>query len=342
MNKQNLVIGAYEGLPIEDSRSLEYIELPMSEPVGHDVLVKIKAVSVNPVDTKLRQTLVKTTMPKIFGYDAVGEVVAVGQDVTKFKTGDRVFYAGDATRDGSNATYQIVREEIMALAPTTLSDAQAAAMPLTALTAYELLFEKLHLIPQPDAHDGETIFVINGAGGVGAVLIQLAKWIGMTVIATASRPETQAFVEKMGADYVVNHRGDYVSTVQALGFETVDNAVILNATAMHFTKVAELIAPFGQIGAIAASDELLPMNLLKNKSVSFNWEFMFAKTQYDYQIESQGEYLQQIAELLDTKVIQTTLTKELAGITLANLKLAHQMLEAGQMIGKLVLTEPVQ
>lgn len=342
MNKQNLAIGAYQGLPINEEHSLEYIELPVPNPVGHDVLVKIKAISVNPIDTKLRQSLVSSTTPKIFGYDAVAEVVALGADVTKFKVGDRVYYAGDATRAGSNATYQLVREEVMALAPTTLSDEEAAAMPLTSLTAYELLFEKLHLTPQADAHDGETILVINGAGGVGSVLIQLAKWIGMTVIATASRPETKAFVEKMGADYVVNHRDDYVNEVQELGFETVDNAVILNATAMHFANVATLIAPFGQIGAIAASAELLPMNLIKNKSVSFSWEFMFAKTQYDFQTESQGEYLQQIAQLIDAKIIQTTLTKKLTGINLANLKLAHQLVEEGAMIGKLVITGPVK
>ncbi|MCM0598804.1 zinc-binding alcohol dehydrogenase family protein [Periweissella fabalis] len=342
MIKQNLGIGAYQGLPIENESSFEYVKLPIVTPTGHDVLVKISAVSVNPVDTKLRMGLAKTATPKVFGYDAVGEVIAIGSEVTKFKPGNRVFYAGDATRAGSNATYQLVREEIMALAPVTLSDAQAAAMPLTALTAYELLFEKLHLRPEADAHDGETLLVVNGAGGVGSVLIQLAKWIGMTVIATASRPETKAFVAKMGADYIVNHREDYVTTVHELGFETVDNAVILNATDMHFKKVATLIAPFGQIGAIAASEALLPMNLLKNKSASFNWEFMFAKTQYNFQIESQGEYLQQIAELLNTSIIHSTLTKTLKGLTLANLKLAHQIIENGEMIGKLVITGPVE
>lgn len=338
MKNEYLAIGAYGAHAIEDEKSLEYINEPLVMPTGHDLLVKIKAISVNPIDTKLRQTLVTNTDGKIFGYDAVAEVVALGDEVMKFNIGDRVFYAGDATRAGSNAEYQLIREEIVALAPKTLSDAEA--MPLTMLTAYELLFEKLGLTPIADAHDGETILVINGSGGVGSSLIQLAKWIGMTVIATASRPETLNFVEKMGADYIVNHHEDYVKQVKELGFQIVDNIVILNTTELHFEKAADLIAPFGHIGAIAASTELLPMNLLKNKSVSFDWEFIFAKTQNNFQIESQGEYLQIIAALLDQNILHTTLTKTLTGINLVNLKKAHQIIEKGSMIGKLVLVTP--
>lgn len=337
MTKNYLAIGAYSGMPITNNKSLEYVKLPLTKPVGHDILVRIKAISVNPIDTKLRRKLQAQGTVKVFGYDAVSEVVAVGEAVTKFKVGDRVFYVGDALRAGSNAQYQLVREEIVALAPNSLDDAQAAALPLTMLTAYELLFEKLGLTPQKDAHVGKTLLVINGSGGVGASVIQLANWLGMTIIATASRPETKVFVESLGADFVVNHYQDYVTEIHKLGFKTIDNIVVLNATDYHFEKVAQLITPFGHIGAIVDSKSSLPMNVLKPKSVSFDWEFVFAKTQNNYNVASQGKYLQIIAELIDQRILKTTIKQKLDGINLVNLKKAHKLIEDGHVIGKIVL-----
>lgn len=333
-------IGASEGLPITDVNALKYVELPLVQPEGHDVLVKIKAVSVNPVDVKLRSTLPKGDKVHIYGYDAVGEIVAVGDAVTKFKVGEQVYYAGVMKRAGSDAEYQLVDEAVVALKPATLTDAQAAAMPLTTLTAFELMFEKMGLKPVADAHDGETLLVINGAGGVGSVMIQLGKWLGMTVIATASRPETVAWVEQMGADFVVNHREDYVTAVNELGFEFVDYIAILHSTERHFPSAAKLIAPFGHIGAIVEASEPLPMSLIKNKSASFDWEFMFAKGNYDYQLTSQGEYLSEIARLLDDGVLVSTVAKEFDGISLTNLRAAHALVEADQMIGKVVINGP--
>ncbi|QBO36869.1 zinc-binding alcohol dehydrogenase family protein [Periweissella cryptocerci] len=331
-------IGAYEGLPIADTNALQYVELPLVQPEGHDILVKVKAVSVNPVDAKLRSTLPKSEKAHIYGYDAVGEVVAVGEAVTKFIVGEQVFYAGVMKRAGSDAEYQLVDEAVVAIKPETLTNAEAAAMPLTSLTAFELMFEKMGMTPAADAHDGETLLVINGAGGVGSVMIQLAKWLGMTVIATASRPETVAWVEKMGADFVVNHREDYVAALSELGFDAVDYIALLHSTERHFPNAAKLIAPFGHIGAIVEAVDPLPMSLIKNKSVSFDWEFMFAKGNYDYQLTSQGEYLAEIARLLDDGILVSTLTKELDAISLANLRTAHAQVEADKMIGKIVLS----
>lgn len=329
------VIGAYEGVTPD---KLIYGKKKLCHPTRQQILVKVMAISVNPIDTKLRQTLVKQSDLKIFGYDAVGKIVAIGNQVKNLKIGDAVFYAGTTKKDGSNAEYQLVDARLVAKKPINLTTAQSAAMPLTSLTACELLFDKMGLTPQANAHVGATILIINGAGGVGAIMTQLAKWLGMIVITTAGKPDSRKFCLEMGADFVVSHYQNYGQEIKQLGFRQVDFAVILNALEQHFTKVAELIAPFGRIGSIVASQQDLPLTKLKNKSVSFDWEYMFAKTDYDYKIESQGKYLELIAKLLDMRLLKSTLTTEFDGINLVNLKKAHAMIESGHTIGKIVLS----
>ncbi|GFH40105.1 zinc-binding alcohol dehydrogenase family protein [Pseudolactococcus insecticola] len=337
MSETMNAIGYYKGLPLEDVAALQDVSIAKPVASGHDILVAVKATSVNPVDVKIRVSAKASQTPQVIGWDAVGVVTEVGEEVRKFKVGDRVYYSGAFKRQGSNAAFQLVDERLVSLAPEKLSDAQAAAMPLTALTAYELLFEKKGLTPRENAETGKSILIINGAGGVGSIAIQLAKWLGMTVIATASRPETIAQSQKMGADFVVNHREDYVAAVRALGFKFVDDIVILHSTEKHFLPAADLIAPFGHIASIVETDESLPMTAIKNKSVSFDWEFMFAKANYDYQIETQGEALQVLADLFDAGKLVSTLTKTYDGINAKNLRQAHADIEADAMVGKVVL-----
>ncbi|MHA3067211.1 zinc-binding alcohol dehydrogenase family protein [Lacticaseibacillus saniviri] len=338
MTETMKAVGFYQGLPLSDPKALRDLELAKPRAQGRDILVAVKATSVNPVDTKIRQTTPLQEAAKVIGWDAVGTVAEVGDEVTKFKVGDRVYYAGAVNRSGSDEEFQLVDERLVSLAPQKLSDEQAAAMPLTSLTAYELLFDKLHLIPEANAEYGKTLLIINGAGGVGSILIQLAKWIGMTVIASASRPETIAQVKAMGADFVVNHRENYVDQVHDLGFDYVPYIILLHSTERHFDRAAELIAPFGHIASIVESTEDLPMSKIKNKSASFDWEFMFAKANYQYHIETQGQALQLMAELFDAGVLKSTLSKTYHGISADTIRQAHADVEADRMIGKVVVS----
>lgn len=331
-------IGAFEGIDITNSKALVDLKLDKPTAKDRDLLVEVTAVSVNPVDFKVRQGLKKSETPCVLGWDAVGTVVEIGEQVTDFKLGDRVYYAGEFSRSGSNQAFQLVDDRLVALAPSNLSDAEAAAMPLTALTAYELLFEKMGFIPAENANQGKTLLIINGAGGVGSIAIQLAKWAGLTVIATASRPETLDQVKKMGADEIVNHWENYVDSIHQLGFEFVDGIAILHSTERHFGPAATLIAPLGHIGSIVETDDLLPLTNIKNKAASFDWEFMFAKAQYRVQMASQGEALARMATLFEQGKLVSTLSKTYDGITAENLRLAHADLECNATIGKIVLT----
>lgn len=329
--------GIYQGSPIA-TQTFQSEERAMPVATGQDVLVKVQAVSVNPVDTKVRQVTQQKAL-RILGYDAVGTITAVGESVTDFTVGQRVFYAGSNQRDGSNQEYQLVDERLIAPAPAQLSDADAAAMPLTLLTAYELLFEKFHHPFAKDANRGKTVLIINGAGGVGSVAIQLAKWAGFTVIATAHRPETVAWVQQMGADRVVDHH-EALTTQLADVSGRIDAIMILHATEPYFEAAATLVSPLGHVGSIVESRESLPLGLLKDKAASFDWEFMFAKAKYGIDEASQGAILTQLSQLLDAGDLRTTRTETITGISTATLKEAHQRVEAGQMVGKLVLTTP--
>lgn len=331
-------VGLKRYLPIEDSEALMDMDLPMPVASGRDLLVAIKAIAVNPVDTKVRAPKPKIeTEPRILGWDACGVVHAIGDEVALFNVGDAVYYAGDITRPGCNAEYQLVDERLVGHKPRTLNYAQAAALPLTAITAWEALFERMDI--QPDgSHKGQTILVIGGAGGVGSIAIQLAKWAGLIVLTTASRPETTAWVKAMGADYVFDHRHALSPQLAASGFTNVDFIANFNNTDSYWPVMAELIRPQGKIVAIVENSAPLDLNLLKSKSATFVWEFMFTRALYQTSdMHKQGELLNTLASWIDTQKIRPTLTETLTPICAKQLRLAHSKLESGLTIGKIAL-----
>lgn len=338
-------IGFTQNLPITDEHSfLEFFE-PQPTPTGHDILVKIVATSVNPVDTAVRRGTTETlAQPKVVGYDAYGIVDAVGDAVSLFHPGDRVRYAGSFKRPGTDSEYHLVDERIVGPAPQSLNPAQAAAMPLTALTAWEALFEQMHLsIDTPKANAGKTILIINGAGGVGSMATQLAHLAGLTVIATASRPETIAWTQAHGADQVVNHRQDLVPQVQALGYPTVDYILELSNLNQHWPEITSLIRPSGTIVSITGSDTPIDLRALKQKRATFAWEWMFTKSFFGTpDMLSQHDTLTRVAQLVDAGDLVTTLTKTLSPINATNLRQAHELVESNRMIGKVVLTNAPQ
>lgn len=340
-DKQMKAVGLYKYLPIENPESLIDVKIEKPTPKGHDLLVKVKAISVNPVDTKVRAPKDKTEdTPKILGYDVAGIVEEAGESCTLFKPGDEVFYAGSITRQGGNSEFHLVDERIVGRKPSTLSFAEAAALPLTGLTAWEGLFDRMG-ISENEAdpqNSNKSLLIIGGAGGVGSIAIQLGKYAGLTVIATASRPESIDWVKKQGADHVVNHREDLVSQVRELGFKYVDYIFCLNSTGQHYESMCELIAPQGTIGTIVESAHPLNLGLLKSKSARFVWEYMFTRAMYETEdMIRQHEILNKLSSLVDEKRIFTTLTKKLEPIHAANLRKAHSIVEQGDMIGKLVL-----
>ncbi|NIZ59795.1 zinc-binding alcohol dehydrogenase family protein [Sedimentitalea sp. CY04] len=331
-------VGFLNSLPIEEAESLFDVELPDPKPEVNDLLVEIEAVSVNPADAKRRiRTAVDTPheTPFILGYDAVGIVVECGANVTGFKPGDRVWYAGDANRPGSYASLQCVDHRIAAHAPKNVSPEAAASLPLVSLTAWEILFERLQ-VPQ-----GETPFsllIIGGAGGVGSITAQIArKLTNATVIATASRPETAKWCRQMGAHHVVNHR-DLVKDMKQAGLHQADYIVQYADTAQHWDAMCELIAPQGRIGTIVETSEKLDISALQGKSAALMWELMFTRSLFGTpDMYKQGHILAHMARMVDDGTIATTETKVLHGLSSDTLKEAHQIIEGAAMIGKLVI-----
>ena len=335
-------VGYKESLPIEASESLLDIVLPQPAASGHDLLVKVHAIAVNPVDYKIRQNVApEDDNYKVIGWDAVGEVIAIGDDVSQFEPGDTVYYAGDLNRPGSNAEYQLVDERIVGHKPKSLSNSEAAALPLTAITAWEILFEHL-AIPQqaPGSHgtSDDVILVIGAAGGVGSILIQIAKTItGATIIATASRGESQAWVKKLGADHVIDHRQPLQPQIEALGVQ-VTHIASLTHTESYFDSYPEMLAPFGKIAMIDDPASPLDVMQLKLKSQSLHIEFMFARSMFNaVDMVEQSRLLNRVADLVDQGFIQTTVANEMGIINAKNLKAAHALLESGKSIGKIVL-----
>lgn len=333
-------IGFQKSLPINATNSLFSFESSIPVPAKHDLLVEVSAVSVNPVDVGVRKSHSQALKkPKILGWDAVGIVKSIGSAVSLFQTGDRVFYAGSFKRPGSNSQYQLVDERIAAHAPKKLTDAQAAAMPLTALTAWEALFEQLEIQPQKSTNQAAVFLIINGAGGVGSIATQLAHQSGLTVIASASRSESIDWTLRHGADLTVNHRNNLVKEVQKLGFATVDYILELNDLDGHWNEMADLIKPGGKIVSITENRQPVDLKKLTRKRVKFAWEWMFSKSYYQTaDLISQHQILEKIANLLDQKKLQSTLTTELSPINVTNLKKAHQLVESNQMIGKVVVS----
>jgi NADPH:quinone reductase len=332
-------IGFKTSLPITEEESFIAFETPKPVPGERDLVVKISAVSVNPVDFKIRQNSTKDTVletPKIIGWDAVGIVEAVGEKVSLFKVGDEVFYAGDITKPGSNAEYQVIDERIVGRKPKSLSLEESAVIPLTGLTAWEILFDRIRINPEKDK--GKSILIIGGAGGVGSIAIQLAKKVaGLTVIATASRPETIAWCKEQGADYVVDHR-NLIASVQEAGFQQVDFILDFVDTNSYWDTMVELIKPQGHIASITGSSDPVALNKLKNKSASFSWELMYTRSMYETDdMQEQHVILNKLADLLDQGMLKSTLNVTLTGLTVANFKKAHELLESGKTIGKIAI-----
>ena len=333
-------VGYRQSRPIADPESLVDIELPDPVPTGRDLLVEVKAVSVNPVDAKFRMR----SQPAdgswgVLGWDAAGIVSAAGPDVTLFKPGDAVWYAGAINRPGCNSQLHIVDERIVGRKPRSLSFAESAALPLTSITAWEMLFDRLG-VAVGEKVNGDAIFIIGGAGGVGSIAVQLAKRLtGLKVIATASRPESQAWVEALGADHVVDHGGDIPAQLKAIGHPAVRYVFSTTQTDRHLPAIVDAIAPQGRFGLIDDPPALdaLPF---KRKSVSIAWELMFTRSLFETSdMTEQHRLLNEVADLVDAGVIRTTATKIFGTINAADLKRAHALIESGASIGKIVLNE---
>ncbi|ANU21880.1 zinc-binding alcohol dehydrogenase family protein [Planococcus donghaensis] len=332
-------VGLYNHLPIDNQESLVDLEIEKPRPTKQDLLVRVEAIGMNPVDSKVRESNgEKLTEPKILGWDVSGIVEEVGPECTLFQPGDKVYYAGDITRQGGNSEFHLVDERIVGTKPESLSFAEAAALPLTTITAYESLFDRLAISSDSDTNKGKTILIIGAAGGVGSIATQLAKKVGMTVIGTTSRPETKEWVLNLGADATINHYESFTSQLQELGFSSVDYILCLNATQKHWGNMAEAIAPQGKICSIVESDEPLDLTLLKNKSVSFVWEFMFTRSMFQTEdMINQHYLLNEVADSIDQNELKTTLNKRLTPINAENVKAAHRLLESGAAIGKIVI-----
>lgn len=335
-------IGYIKSLPITDPESLTDIELPQPIATGHDVLVKVSAIAVNPVDYKVRQRMAPADgNHKVLGWDGVGEVVAAGDEASQCKPGDIVYYAGDIGRQGSNAEFQLVDERLVGTKPKSLSEAEAAALPLTTITAWELLFKHLTIEQQgPDSTEksDEVVLVVGAAGGVGSILVQLAKAItGATIVATASRESSAAWVKKLGADHVIDHSKPLQPQIEALGIGQVTHVASLNSTDSYFESYIELLAPFGKI-ALIDDPQSLDVMKMKQKSLSLHIEFMFARSMFKAaDMHEQGILLNRVSDLIDRGYIQTTVGKNLGTINAENLRAAHKTLESGTSIGKIVL-----
>jgi NADPH2:quinone reductase len=317
-------VGLSRYLPIVDPASLEDVDLPdPGAPQGQDVLVSVQAVSVNPVDTKLRAPRPgEERQPKVLGFDAAGIVVAVGPEATAFEAGDEVYYAGDVTRPGCNAQLQLVDERLIGRKPATLDFAEAAALPLTTLTAWELLFQRMPFQLDGKRHCGRSLLVIGGAGGVGSMAIQLGRHAGFTVIATASREETRSWCRQMGADHVIDHRQPLAPQLQALGIAQVDAALNLADTDHYWQQLGQLLAPQGHVGLVVEpKGELHIGDPYKAKCIGIHWEFMFARARFrTADMVEQHRILTRAASLIDAGELRTTLTRRLGPITAANLR----------------------
>ncbi|WDF51156.1 zinc-binding alcohol dehydrogenase family protein [Paenibacillus sp. KACC 21273] len=332
-------VGVTRYLPIDQPDSLLDVEIPKPSASGRDLLVQVQAISVNPVDTKIRAPKDQVEEnPRILGWDVAGTVVEVGEHVTDFQIGDEVFYAGSVTRAGGNSEYHLVDERIVGHKPKSLDFAAAAALPLTSLTAWEAIHERLGISEDASANSGQTILIINAAGGVGSIATQIAQQAGLTVIGTASRSETTDWARAHGADHVINHHDEFVPQLQKIGISDVNYILCLNHTDQHWQHMADAIAPQGKICSIVETEEPIDLEALKNKSATFVWEFMFTRSMYETDdMNEQGVILNRIAAQIDEGKLRTTETKRLRPINAAQLQEAHRLLEAGDMIGKLVL-----
>ncbi len=326
--------------PINEAHALQDVDLPAPTPRARDLLVDVQAIAVNPVDTKIRAGVnAEPGQWKVLGWDTVGTVRAVGSEVSLFKPGDRVWYAGAINRAGSNAQQHVVDERIAALAPRSLADADAAALPLTAITAWEMLFHRLG-VARGDASKGQSILIIGASGGVGSILTQLARQLtGLTVIGTASRPETSQWVRDLGAHHVMDHSKPLTEEITRAGLAAPNYVVSLTQTDQHFAQIAELIAPQGKFGLIDdPASGSIDISKLKRKSVSLHWELMFTRSMFETaDMIEQHKLLTEVAQLVDAGTLRSTKGEHFGLINAANLKRAHALLESNKAKGKIVL-----
>ncbi|WP_296225873.1 zinc-binding alcohol dehydrogenase family protein [Ralstonia sp. UBA689] len=334
-------VAYYESLPIDAPNALVDITLPEPTPGPRDLLVEVRAISVNPVDVKVRAGMPPVdSQPRVLGWDAAGVVRAVGADVSLFKPGDVVWYAGALQRPGTNSELHVVDERLVGTMPATLGFAQAAALPLTAITAWELLFDRLQ-VPKASTPSGKTLLIVGAAGGVGSMLVQLARRLtGLTVIGTASRPETAAWVRELGAHHVIDHTQPLAAELRRIGFPhggEVDYVAGLNQTEHHFEQIVEALKPQGRL-ALIDDPAQLDVRKLKAKSVSLHWEFMYTRSMFntDDQIE-QHRLLNRVAALIDEGALRSTVNEQFGTINAANLKRAHAFIESNRARGKVVL-----
>jgi NADPH2:quinone reductase len=335
--KSMRAVGYYKYLPITHPDSLLDLEVPVPTPQGRDLLVRIEAIAANPADTVVRKYNPATEGPPyILGWDAAGVVVEVGPECTLFKPGDEVFYAGSVVRPGCNSEFHLVDERIVGRKPKTLGFADAASLPLTTITAWESLFDRLGIPHTPEINRNKSILIIGAAGGVGSIAVQLANLAGLTVIGTASRPESTAWVKELGAKYVINHYEDFLPQLQHHGLDSVDYIFCLNK--IDWNRITQVIVPQGKICFIIDNEAPVEINQLLGKSVTVVWENMFTRSTFQTEdITEQHHLLNQMAELVDEGKIRTAVTERLSPINAANLKIAHAKMESRAAIGKIVL-----
>lgn len=331
-------IAYYQSLPIEDPAALQDIELPAPTPGPRDLLVEVRAISVNPVDTKIRRNVQpEAGAAKVLGWDVAGVVKAVGSEVTLFQPGDKVWYAGSIARAGANSELHVVDERIVGHMPESLGFAEAAALPLTAITAWELLFDRLQ-IAEGQEDLGQSLLIVGAAGGVGSILTQLAKQLtGLRVIGSASRPETQQWARDLGADVVIDHRQPLAEALRAQGIEQVTHVASLTQTDQHLDQLVEALAPQGKL-ALIDDPKQLDVVKLKRKSLSLHWEFMYTRSLFETpDMLEQHKLLNRVAQLIDAGTLKTTVGEHFGQINAANLRRAHALLESGAAKGKIVL-----
>jgi zinc-binding alcohol dehydrogenase family protein len=330
-------VGYTRSLPIDQAEALIDLEIEKPAPGGRDLLVQVKAVSVNPVDTKVRQRAnPQGGAPKILGFDATGVVAATGPQATLFKVGDEVWYAGSIIRPGTNSAFHLVDERIVGAKPKSLGFAAAAALPLTTITAWEMLFDRFAV--GRGGAEGRSLLIIGGAGGVGSIAIQLARTLTkLTVIATASRPETQAWCRDLGAHHVIDHSKPMGEQLKAAGHRFVDYVFGVTESGQHFETICDVVAPQGKFGLID-DPKSLDVAKLKGKSVSLHWEAMFTRSTFQTaDMDAQHKLLSEAAAMVDAGTIRTTLAENLGPINAANLRRAHALVESGRTRGKIVL-----
>ncbi len=332
-------VGLYRYLPVDNPESLLDVNIPKPEPTGRDLLVKVMAISVNPVDTKVRSPKdIAETDPRILGWDVAGIVQEIGTDCTLYKPGDEVYYSGSMVRPGGYSEYHLVDERIVGIKPKTVTFAEAASLPLTSITAWEILFERLSIPEDNKLNKNKSILIIGAAGGVGSIAVQLARLVGLTVIGTASREETSKWVKEQGAVATINHNEPLTPQLNELGFDSVDYIFCLSAPDPYLKEMEEIIMPQGKMAWIADANQPFDATMLRKKSVTLFLHSMFTKSMYQTSdMIQQHHLLNQVSEWIDAKKLKTTMTYCYEPINAENLRLAHKMIESRKTIGKIVL-----